>query len=110
MAQKKRVRRNNNHHHHHAVNEKNLLAATLLNLVITVVEIAGGLLSGSLALLSDAFHNLSDPDCNECLPVKRGLAQVAKPGSNQLHDYARGGNDRIACQYLCNAHPPERCR
>ena len=47
-------------HHHHPVNEKNLLAATLLNLVITVVEIAGGILSGSLALLSDALHNLSD--------------------------------------------------
>jgi len=47
-------------HHQHPVNEKNLLGATLLNLVITVVEIAGGILSGSLALLSDALHNLSD--------------------------------------------------
>lgn len=46
--------------HHHPVNEKNLLAATFLNLVITIVEIAGGILSGSLALLSDALHNLSD--------------------------------------------------
>ena len=44
----------------HVVNEKNLLVATLLNLVITVVEIAGSILSGSLALLSDAIHNLSD--------------------------------------------------
>ncbi len=59
MSKKKRVRRRNSHHHH-AVNENNLLAATFLNLVITVVEIAGGLLSGSLALLSDALHNLSD--------------------------------------------------
>ena len=59
MLEKKRVRRRNSHHHH-AVNENNLLAATFLNLVITVVEIAGGLLSGSLALLSDALHNLSD--------------------------------------------------
>jgi len=42
------------------VNEKNLLAAASLNLAITVVEIAGGILSGSLALLSDALHNLSD--------------------------------------------------
>ena len=56
---KKRYRRKHSHHHH-AVNEKNLLTATLLNLVITIVEIAGGLLSGSLALLSDALHNLSD--------------------------------------------------
>lgn len=49
-----------NGHHHRPVNEKNLLTATLLNLVITVVEVAGGMLSGSLALLSDALHNLSD--------------------------------------------------
>jgi cobalt-zinc-cadmium efflux system protein len=59
MSEKKRVKRKHSHNHH-PVNENNLLAATFLNLVITVVEIAGGLLSGSLALLSDALHNLSD--------------------------------------------------
>ena len=59
MSEKKRVKRKHTHNHH-PVNEKNLLAATFLNLVITVVEIAGGVLSGSLALLSDALHNLSD--------------------------------------------------
>ncbi|MEZ5070059.1 MAG: cation diffusion facilitator family transporter [Bacteroidales bacterium] len=53
-------RSHNHHNHNHAVNEKNLLAATMLNLVITIVEVAGGILSGSLALLSDALHNLSD--------------------------------------------------
>ncbi len=47
-------------HHRRPVNHKNLLTVTLLNLVITLVEIAGGILSGSLALLSDALHNLSD--------------------------------------------------
>ncbi len=47
-------------HHHHPVNDKNLLAATFLNLVITAVQIAGSILSGSIALLSDALHNLSD--------------------------------------------------
>lgn len=59
MAERKH-RRSHSHHHHHPVNEKSLLIATFLNLVITVVEIAGGILSGSLALLSDALHNLSD--------------------------------------------------
>lgn len=48
------------HVHHHQVNENNLLAATFLNLVITLVQIAGSILSGSIALLSDALHNLSD--------------------------------------------------
>ena len=59
MSESKHNHKRKNHHHH-PVNEKNLLAATLLNLVITVVEVTGGILSGSLALLSDALHNLSD--------------------------------------------------
>jgi cobalt-zinc-cadmium efflux system protein len=46
--------------HRHPVNEKNLLAATFLNTIISIVELAGGILSGSLALFSDALHNLSD--------------------------------------------------
>lgn len=33
---------------------------TLLNAVITAAEIVGGIVSGSLALLSDAVHNFSD--------------------------------------------------
>lgn len=48
------------HRHRRPVNEKNLLVATFLNTVIALVELAGGILSGSLALFSDALHNLSD--------------------------------------------------
>lgn len=47
-------------HHYTGPNRKNLLIATLLNLVISVVEMIGGALSGSLALFSDALHNLGD--------------------------------------------------
>lgn len=36
------------------------LLVTILNVVITIFELLGGLLSGSLSLLSDAFHNLGD--------------------------------------------------
>ena len=53
----------NNHdhsHHHHAVQGKNLLFSIVLNLVITVAQVIGGVLSGSLALISDALHNFSD--------------------------------------------------
>jgi cobalt-zinc-cadmium efflux system protein len=34
--------------------------ATVLNLVISIAEIIGGVLSNSLSLISDALHNLSD--------------------------------------------------
>ncbi|GAT18006.1 cation diffusion facilitator family transporter [Secundilactobacillus silagei] len=39
---------------------KKFFTVTVLNGVITIVEAIGGLLSGSLSLLSDAFHNLGD--------------------------------------------------
>ena len=49
-----------NHHHHHEVQGKNLLFSIVLNLVITAAQVIGGLISGSLALISDALHNFSD--------------------------------------------------
>jgi len=49
-----------NHAHSGGQSEKNLLVTMLLNFLITVVEIAGGIVSGSLSLLSDAIHNFSD--------------------------------------------------
>ena len=39
---------------------KRYLWVTVFNITITAAEIAGGIISGSLALLSDALHNLSD--------------------------------------------------
>ena len=53
------------HHHTHGHIRKesdgnNLLITTILNLVITIAEIIGGLVSNSLALLSDALHNMGD--------------------------------------------------
>lgn len=53
------------HHHHHSVTEKDkaegrLWISIFLNLGITIVEIVGGILSNSLALISDAIHNFSD--------------------------------------------------
>lgn len=51
---------NHNHSHHHEVQGKNLLFSIILNLVITIAQVIGGVLSGSLALISDALHNFSD--------------------------------------------------
>ena len=50
----------NHSHHHHDLNSRNLLISILLNIAITVAQVIGGFLSGSLALLSDALHNFSD--------------------------------------------------
>ena len=49
------------HHHHHIITSgKNLILPIILNVGITVAQIIGGLVSGSMALLSDAAHNFSD--------------------------------------------------
>ena len=44
----------------HEVGGKNLLFSIFLNIIITTAQVVGGILSGSLALLSDALHNFSD--------------------------------------------------
>lgn len=48
------------HNHNHQVQSKNLFISIILNIVITVAQVIGGILSGSLALISDALHNFSD--------------------------------------------------
>lgn len=47
-------------HHHGDLKGKRLLITILLNIFITGSQVGGGLLSGSLSLLSDAAHNFSD--------------------------------------------------
>ncbi|BAF69195.1 cation diffusion facilitator family transporter [Nitratiruptor sp. SB155-2] len=47
-------------HHHHHVKGKNLFITIILNIIITLSQIVGGIYANSLSLLSDAMHNLSD--------------------------------------------------
>ncbi|EJF33839.1 hypothetical protein JC2156_06530 [Weissella koreensis KCTC 3621] len=46
--------------HEHNMNNRRYLISTIMNIIITVAELMGGLISGSLALVSDAIHNLTD--------------------------------------------------
>ncbi|WP_462172142.1 cation diffusion facilitator family transporter [Pseudoalteromonas xiamenensis] len=43
-------------HHHH----DKLTYAVFINILLTIAQIVGGVLSGSLSLVADALHNLSD--------------------------------------------------
>ncbi|APU70840.1 cation diffusion facilitator family transporter [Companilactobacillus crustorum] len=45
---------------HDKVTGKRFFYVTVLNVLITITEFIGGVLSGSLGLISDAFHNLED--------------------------------------------------
>ncbi|MAT66720.1 MAG: cation transporter [Gammaproteobacteria bacterium] len=51
------------HEHHHntqALGDRRLGWAIAVNLLLTVAQVIGGLVSGSLALIADALHNFSD--------------------------------------------------
>ncbi len=47
-------------HDHNHVSGKKLFWTIIFNLIITIAEFIGGILSGYLALIADAVHNLSD--------------------------------------------------
>jgi cobalt-zinc-cadmium efflux system protein len=64
-----------------------------LNALIVVVEVAGGFLSGSLALLSDALHNLSDVAALALALVARKLGR--RPNSPN-HTYGLGRLEVLA--------------
>jgi len=51
---------NETEHQHYEVSGRNLGFAILLNIGITLAQSIGGIISGSMALLSDAAHNFSD--------------------------------------------------
>jgi cobalt-zinc-cadmium efflux system protein len=48
------------HRHNHNSTERNLVISIILNAIIVAGEIFAGIISNSLALISDALHNFSD--------------------------------------------------
>ena len=49
-----------NDHHHHSENMRRVVIALILTGSFMIVEVIGGVISGSLALLADAGHMLTD--------------------------------------------------
>lgn len=72
------------HHLGHTVEGKRLLITVLLNLVITIAEFIGGILSNSLALISDAFHNLSD---TVAILITYITERISKKASNKKYTF-----------------------
>ncbi|MFV1885299.1 MAG: cation diffusion facilitator family transporter [Balneola sp.] len=73
------------HHHHHHPNIDDtsvwkLWISIILNLAITLAEFIGGILSNSLALLSDAVHNLND---TLSLIISLVARKISRKGVNQ---------------------------
>ena len=61
-----------------------LVVVMLLNFLITAVEVVGGLYAGSLSLLSDALHNLSD---GVAVVVSYVALRLSKKKSTELYTF-----------------------
>ena len=72
------------HHHHHHHAEGNILIAFLLNLFFAIIELIGGLYTGSVAILSDSLHDLGD-SCS--LGVAWYLERLSKKGRDRHFSY-----------------------
>ena len=71
-------------HEHHHEEVKNIKVAFFLNLFFTLLEIVGGFFTNSMAILSDAVHDLGDS-------LSLGLAwyfqKVSSKGSDKSYSY-----------------------
>lgn len=68
------------HHHGEDSTEGRLWISIFLNLMITVAEFVGGILSNSLSLLSDALHNLND---TASLGISLVARKISRKEANQ---------------------------
>ncbi|GHB64177.1 cobalt transporter [Psychrosphaera saromensis] len=79
---------NHSHHHGHShshhghSHDGKLSIAVFINILLTVVQIIGGLVSGSLSLIADALHNLSDAGAIVIAIVARKVAR--RPASKEM--------------------------
>ena len=67
------------HEHNHSKSEGNIKVAFFLNLAFTIIEIFGGIYTNSVAIMSDAIHDLGDS-------ISLGLAWYFQNLSKKGHD------------------------
>jgi len=70
------------HHHHHDV--KNIKIAFFLNLSFTIIELVGGVFVNSVAILSDAVHDLGD---SLSLGLSWYFQKISKKGRSKTFSY-----------------------
>jgi cobalt-zinc-cadmium efflux system protein len=72
------------HHHGHGDSSRNIAIAFFLNLSFALIEVAGGLWTNSIAILSDALHDFGD---SISIGVAWYLQRVAQRGRDQTFNY-----------------------
>jgi len=83
-------------HHHHVdpdAGDRRVTAAIGVNIGLTVVQIIGGVLSGSLALIADALHNFSDAIS---LIIAFGARKIARRPRDETMTFGYGRVEIVA--------------
>lgn len=71
-------------HHHTTDGTKNITIAFVLNAIFVIIELIGGIMTNSIAILSDALHDFGD--CIS-LGITWGLQKKSKKGRDQKYSY-----------------------
>lgn len=76
------------HHHCHSSGDVRLSYALGVNVLLSIVQVLAGIFSGSLALVADALHNLSDAFSLLLALIARKIARRA-PDSRRTYGYKK---------------------
>ncbi|MEA1888891.1 MAG: cation diffusion facilitator family transporter [Pseudomonadota bacterium] len=75
------------HHHHHdieSMGDRRLVFAIAINMLLTVAQVIGGIVSGSLSLIADALHNFSDASS---LLIAFAARKIGRQPADQLKTF-----------------------
>lgn len=84
------------HHHHHIdpkAGDARIAWAVAVNMALTVAQVVGGILSGSLALIADALHNFSDA---VSLIIAFWARKIARRPANSAMSFGYGRAEVVA--------------
>ena len=76
------------HNHHSKDSDRNLFVAIILNVLLSVSQIIGGIISGSLSLIADALHNFSDA-ASLCIALFARTVSRRPPDTLKTFGYQR---------------------
>ena len=83
--------------------DKNILIAFILNLAFSVFELVGGIITGSVAIASDAIHDLGDA---ASIGISYALERKSKKQPNDIYTctifrYRRSDNHINSAVWFC---------
>ncbi|OWY17956.1 cation transporter [Thioclava sp. JM3] len=84
------------HHHHHLdadTSDNRVLWAVVVNVILTVAQVLGGAIAGSMALIADGVHNFSDA---AALVLAFGARKLAKRGADAAMSFGWSRAEVIA--------------